>query len=136
LHCIQIGSSFEALHTAEGLALRGRRGGFQLAEELLGQCQLPLEQSLRLLALMSLGGAQDEATALKSQILVCHGYKNLVAMDAMEKCGLLGGADMPSSSSSSSLVGRVAMAVKSKSSSLQVCYLLYTPQNVKSFPQF
>ncbi|KAF4526530.1 hypothetical protein B566_EDAN005897 [Ephemera danica] len=110
----------QSLHTAEGLALRGKRGGLPLAEDLLGQGLLSLEQSLRLLALMSLGGVHDEASALKSQLLVCHGHKHLVTLDAMEKCGLFGETES-ASSSGTSLVGRVAsLTVSRKSSSLQI----------------
>lgn len=116
----QVGSSFEFLHTAEGLALRGKRGGLTLAEDLLGQGLLSLEQSLRLGALMSLGGVSDEASTLKSQLLVCHGHKHLVTFDAMEKSGLFGETET-ASSSGTSLVGRVAsLTVGRKSSSLQV----------------
>lgn len=120
LTLLQVGSSFESLHTAEGLALRGRRGALPNAEDLLGQGLLSLGQSLRLLGLLSLGGLHDEAASLRAQLLLCHGHQHLATLEAMEKAGLLGDRDGAAVTSSSSLVGRVALAVNRKASSLQV----------------
>ena len=112
---LQFGASFEAIQSAETMALSGKRGVMTHVDDLLGQNLLTLSQSMRLLGLLSVCGLNDDFNAMLSQVLLCHGHKHLSTAHSLEMMGL-----HTDDTSAASIVGRVAQAVNRKSPSVQV----------------
>ncbi|XP_059487240.1 vacuolar protein sorting-associated protein 33B [Neocloeon triangulifer] len=110
----QVGSSFESIQNAETMALSGRKGVMTQVEDLFGQNQLNLSQCLKLLGLLSVCGLSDDFEAVLTQFLLCHGHKHLSTVHSLGLMGL-----QVEEESSNSIVGRVAQAMKRKSSTIQ-----------------